>query len=152
MLKNLIKYYIEIVERDTLERVSYPGFNQDKDFINFSLDHEWSTVDDQFVIKPSEFRKQLALTAKVSTVYYGWPIYARMAISKKSGKQYSWIEPLFLLKADYSAGDSKASLIKEYPKINDSILRRQTDSIEERLHLVEQLGINDVSVERVNRA
>ena len=50
MLKNLIKYYIDIVERDTLERVSYPGFNQDKDFINFSLDHEWSTVDDQFVI------------------------------------------------------------------------------------------------------
>ena len=49
MLKNLIKYYIEIVERDTLEKVSYPGFNQEKDFINVSLDSEWSKVDDQFV-------------------------------------------------------------------------------------------------------
>ena len=144
MLKNLIKYYIEIVERDTLEKVSYPGFNQDKDFINIPLDHEWSTVDDEIVIQSSEFRKKFAITANVSTLYYGWPIYARMATSKKTGKQFSWIEPLFLLKADCSAGDSTASLIKEYPKINDSILRRQTDSIEERLHLVEQLGINEL--------
>lgn len=146
MLKNLIQYYIEIVERDTLEEVSFPGFNEDKDFIDVAGKHEWSTIDDEIVMKSCEFSKQLSLSPSESTLYYGWPISVRMATAKTSGKQYSWIEPLFFLKADYSYPDKTVSLIKEYPKINNSILKRKTSSIEERLLIIEQLGINELDI------
>ena len=146
LLKNLIKYYTEIVERDTLEKVSFPSFKQGEDFVCISnnLSQEYSTLDKSIKLKrETKFFRKLTLTSNASSVYYGWPVYARMATAK-SGNQYSWIEPIFLLKGEYSSTDSTITLIKEYPKINDSILSRLTDTIEEKLQMVEQLGINEL--------
>ena len=113
MLKNLIKYYTEIVERDTLEKVTFPSFKQGEGFvcIGNNLSQEYSTLDKSIKLKrETKFFRQLTLTSNASSVYYGWPIFARTATAK-SGNQYSWIQPIFLLKGEYSSTDSKVALI-----------------------------------------
>jgi len=146
LLKNLIKYYTEIVERDSLSKISFPSFKQGEDFVSIcnSLNQEYSTIDKDIKLKrETKFFKQLTLTSNASSVYYGWPTFARIA-NTKSGKQYSWIEPIFLLKGEYSPTDSKITLIKEYPRLNDAILSSLTDTQEEKLQIIEELGINEL--------
>lgn len=145
MLKNLIKYYTEIIERDTLEQVRFPAFKDGEDFItNKNASDELSTLDGNIILdKNSTFFRKLTLTANSSSVYYGWPIYARKKTAK-NGNTYTSLEPLFLLKCEYSSSDSKLILVKEYPKLNDSILAMVADSIDERLQIIDQLGLNEL--------
>ena len=113
MLKNLIKYYTEIIERDMLEQVRFPAFKDGEDFItNKNASDELPTLDGNIILdKNSTFFKKLTLTANSSSVYYGWPIYARKKIAKKENT-YTSLEPLFLLKCEYSSADSKLILVK----------------------------------------
>jgi len=145
MLKNLIKYYTEIIERDTLEQVRFPAFKEGEDFItNKNASDELSTLDKNIILdKSSTFFRKLTLTANSSSVYYGWPIYARIN-QARTGNTYTSLEPLFLLKCEYLPQDSKLILIKEHPKLNDAILSMVASSIEERLQIIDQLGLNDL--------
>lgn len=144
-IDNLLKYYIECIEIESLEEMSFPSFKMDEAFIRFPQSNEWSAQENSVLElnAPQRMRNTLALGGGTSALYYGWPIYARPAVTK-NGNPYCWIEPVFILKVEFHPdGHSyELTLLREWPKVNDRILKRFAQTIEERIQLVESLGLS----------
>lgn len=149
-LQNLLGYYIECVEIESLEEFSLPSFNENEKFIIPRIESEWSSKDEKLNINLGQgLRRNLALNRQYSSLYYGWPTYIRPDLNK-NGNVFQWLEPLFLLKVEYEEYDFEENsklfqltLIKEWPKINDSILKRFAKTFEERIQILNLLGLSD---------
>jgi len=145
-LENLLKYYTECIEIESLEKFSFPSFKLDKTFINLPIHSEWSIHNDTIltVTPPVDFRRAMAFGSSVNSLYYGWPIYAHPNITQH-GNPYAWIEPVFLLKIDFEKENINynLSLLKEWPKVNDKILKRYAQTFEERIQILNILGLSE---------
>lgn len=144
-LKNLIEYYIECIDLESLEEFSFPSFKENEQFIIPTINYEWSTRNENIEINLTQhIRKSLTLDKQTSALYYGWPTYIKPAITK-NGNPYQWLEPLFLLKIELDDNDTtfKLALIKEWPKINDSILKKYVKTYEERIQIIDTIGLSD---------
>jgi len=143
-IENLIKYYIECIEMESMEELSVPSFKEEEAFVKFAGEKEWSTEDDSnlSLVLPQVLRRQLALGRNTSSIYYGWPIYVKPQATK-DGRPYCWIDPVFTLKveSEEDGTNHKLSLVKEWPQINNRVISRYTASTEERIHLLEILGL-----------
>ena len=148
-LLNLIRYLKECIEIESLEDFSFPSFKINKSFLALPLDKEWSKLENSNlnISPPPEFRRKLQLGGGTSSLYYGWPIYVKTAISKNNTR-YAWIEPVFILRVEYEQDYNAYTLTlqKEWPKINDRILKRYTENIEERMQLTDTLGLPEVEI------
>jgi len=148
-LDNLLKYYIECIEIESLEDLSFPSFKEEETFWQYPLAIEWSKLNEPSIAVaiPQALRSALALGGASASIYYGWPLYIRPEIAK-NGSSYTWVEPVFFLKAEYEqeGSESHLTLEKEWPKINDYILRRLTDSMEDRIQLLDMLGLSEAEV------
>ena len=148
-IQNLIRYLKECIEIESLEDFSFPSFKINKSFIALPLDKEWSKLENSNlnITPPPEFRRKLQLGGGISSLYYGWPIYVKTAITRNNNP-YAWIEPVFILKVEYEQDYNEYNLIlqKEWPKINDRILKRYTENIEERMQLTDALGLPEVEI------
>lgn len=142
---NLLNYYIECIEIESLEEMSFPSFKMDEMFVRFPLSKEWSSLEDSVLEfnPPPRMRNTLALGGGTSALYYGWPIYARPAVAR-NGNSYCWIEPVFILRVEFHPNGHiyEITLLREWPKINDRILGQFAQTIEERIQLVESIGLS----------
>jgi len=144
-LQKLLEYYIECIEIESLEEFSFPSFKENQQFIIPSIENEWSSSEENLNINlTQEIRRKLALNRQTSTLYYGWPTYLKPAVAK-NGNPYLWLEPLFLLKVEFEDDNQsfQLSLIKEWPKINDGILKRFAKTFEERIQIIDSIGLSD---------
>lgn len=145
-LRNLLDYYIECIEIESLEEFSLPSFKVDQAFVNVPLDSEWSSTGnaEMTITPPSDFRKTIALGGQTSTIYYGWPVYCKPK-ETRDGKPYAWIEPVFLLKVGYEESGTQYNLTlqQEWPKINDRILRKFASTVEERIQVIDTIGLSE---------
>ena len=143
-ITKLLDYFIECIEIESLEEMSFPSFKIDETFSRFPPSEEWSSLEESVTEfnPPHKMRSILALGGGASALYYGWPIFARPAVTR-NGDPYCWIEPVFLLRVEYHPDGNmyETTLLREWPKINDRILRQFAQTIEERIQLVESLGL-----------
>lgn len=145
-INNLLNYYIECVEIESLEDLTFPSFKEKEKYAPYPNMTEWSATDEQTieVTLPGMMKNALTLGRGASSLYYGWPIFVVPQVAA-NGNEYSWIEPVFFLKVEYEIDGTKCSLslLKEWPKINNKILQRLTDNIEGRIQLVDELGLSE---------
>jgi very-short-patch-repair endonuclease len=143
---NLLKYYTECIEIESLEDFSFPSFKLGTDFITTGINQEWSSIDQPNITinPPPEFRRSLALGGTTTSIYYGWPLFCRPQ-QTRDGRSYSWIEPVFLLKVGFEQNGAHydISLEKEWPRLNNKVISRYTDNIEERINVLDALGLAD---------
>ena len=145
-ISNLLSYFIECVEIESFEDLSFPTFIQGDKFIPLEKENEWSASDtDQYKKQlPHKFRRNLALGGSSKTIYYGWPIQSNPQTTK-NGNPYAWLSPVFILKVEYEQSDDGYifKLVREWPKMNDRILKQLTSNLEEKVSILDQLGISE---------
>lgn len=145
-LSNLLSYYIECVEIESFESLSYPSFKQNEKFILLDLGKEWSCSDDNLLqLQLTDiFRRNLALGGQNKSLYYGWPLYSTTHVAR-DGREYAWLSPVFLLKVTYEQNENFSfRLRKEWPKVNNKILKIFTRTIEEKVNLINTIGISEI--------
>lgn len=145
-IKNLIRYFTECIEIESLEDFSFPSFLLDQNFINVPTNTEWSHADisELTINPPPKFRRSLALGGGTASIYYGWPVFCKPQ-KTKDGRPYAWIEPAFLLKVGFEQNGTQYDLAleKEWPRLNNRILGKVTDTLEERIQVIDSLGLSD---------
>jgi len=147
-LQKLLEYYIECIEIESFEEFSFPSFKENQQFIIPTINNEWSTSEENLnIILTQDIRRSLALNLQSSSLYYGWPTYVKPAVAK-NGTPYQWLEPLFLLKVEFEENNQsfQLSLVKEWPKINDGILKRFAKTFEERIQIIDSIGLSDAEI------
>ena len=146
-IEALLKYYIECIEIESLEDLSFPSFKIERTFFSYPYTREWSARDGQTINIPipQAIRGALTLGRGTTSIYYGWPIYVRPGQADRHGNPYSWIEPVFLLKVEYELEGTECflTLLKEWPRINNQITQRLADNIEGRIQLIDNLGLSE---------
>src|SRR3989339_332529 len=147
-LQKLLEYYVECIEIESFEEFSFPSFKENQQFIIPSMNNEWSTSEENLnIILTQDIRRSLALNRQSSSLYYGWPTYVEPAIAK-NGNPYQWLKPLFLLKVEFEEDNQsfQLSLVKEWPKVNDGILKRFAKTFEERIQIIDSIGLSDAEI------
>lgn len=147
-LQKLLEYYIECIEIESFEEFSFPSFKENQQFIIPTIENEWSTKEENLnIILTQDIRRSLALNRQSSSLYYGWPTYVKAAVDRKSNL-YQRLEPLFLLKVEFEENNQsyQLSLVKEWPKINGGILKRFAKTFEERIQIIDSIGLSDAEI------
>jgi superfamily I DNA and/or RNA helicase/very-short-patch-repair endonuclease len=144
-LKNLIKYYTECIEIESLSEFSFPSFKENEKFFIPKIETEWSSKEDTLQQNLTQsIRRNLALERQSTALYYGWPTYVKSAISKR-GTKYYWFKPLFYLKIEivYNENELQLNLLREWPQINNDLLQFYVRTFEERIQVIDTLGLSE---------
>lgn len=147
-LQRLLEYYIECIEIESLEEFSFPSCKENHKFIIPTINNEWSTKEENIdIILPQDIRRSLALNRQSSSLYYGWPTRVKTSFSQEQGWHYI-LKPIFLLKVEFEENNQsyQLSLVKEWPKINDAILKKIATTLDEKIQIIDQIGLSDAEL------